>query len=142
MVDSCLQNMSKSDRDHALTEEAIKFLDRDFNQCFTQMRHYDDQLWDICKFAFTGYSAVVTPAVGLFQYSRDKGANLEPAAIALLMVSLLLGLFLFALTIRNRVYFVFVTRYINEHRGFFLKGQPLGFANRTRMYTNPKHPPF
>lgn len=125
-----------------LTQEAAKFLDRDFNQCFTQLRHYDAQLWDICKFAFTGYSAVLALSVGLFEYSRDHDANLVPSAMALLLVSLLLGLFLFALAVRNRVYFVFVTRYINEHRQFFLSAKPFGFSNSSGMYTNPKQPPF
>jgi hypothetical protein len=47
-----------------------------------------------------------------------------------------------ALVIRNRVYFVFVTRYVNEHRGFFLNRKPLGFENRAGMYTNFQQPPF
>jgi hypothetical protein len=40
------------------------------------------------------------------------------------------------------VYFVFVTRYINEHRRLFLSSHPLGFLNESGLYTNPKQPPF
>lgn len=125
-----------------MDQEAAKFLDRDFTQCFTQMRHYDAQLWDICKFAFTAYSALLGISVGVYQYSLDKKLDLIPAIVAMLAVGLVLGLLLFSLTIRNRVYFVLVTRYINEHRRHFLSLHPLGFANSTRMYTNPTQPPY
>lgn len=125
-----------------VAQEAAKFLDRDFNQCFTQLRHYDSQLWDVCKFAFTSYTALLGVAIGLYQYSLDKHVDLLPAAIAALGVGALLGLFMFCLTIRNRVYFVIVTRYTNEHRELFLRHKPLGFENVSRMYTNPRQPPF
>lgn len=122
--------------------EAVRFLDRDFNQCFSQMRHYDGQIWEICKFTFTAYTALLGVAIGLYQFSIERSLDLVPAAIAALIVGLLIGIFDFALTIRNRVYFVLVTRYVNEHRGFFLSRKPLGFENSSRMYTSPHLPQY
>lgn len=135
--------MTENDQDGTfLKQEGARFLERDFNQCFQQMRHYDDQLWQICKFAFTGYTTVLGVAVGLHQYSMEKQVDLYPAAIAVLSVATALGLLFLALTTRNRVYFVVTTRYINEQRRHFLAQRPLGFPNATKMYTNPEQPPY
>lgn len=125
-----------------IEKEAVKFLERDFNQCFQQMRHYDAQILDILKFMFTAYSALIAVALGLYQFGLKEGNDLSLPAIAALGVGLILGLFMFALVIRNRVYFVQVTRYVNEHRGFFLKNRPVGFENKSKMYTNYEQPPF
>jgi hypothetical protein len=123
-------------------KEAAKFLDRDFQQCFEQMRHYDDQIIDVCKFAFTAYATVLGASLALYKYGVERGVDYRWAAGAILLVGLLIGLSLFCLAIRNRVYYVVVTRYINEHRAFFLRNRPLGFENKTRMYADPAQPPF
>jgi hypothetical protein len=127
--------------DDVLKEEA-KFLDRDFNQCFQQMRYYDTQIFEICKFALTAYTAVIGAALAIYKYGIDKSIDYKAPAVGILSAGLLLGLCMTALLVRNRAYFVFVTRYINEHRGFYLARKPLGFENRTQMYTNPDLPPF
>lgn len=63
-------------------------------------------------------------------------------ALAVLSVGLLLGLFMFTLLIRNRVYFVQVARYVNEQRGLFLSYKPLGFENAAKMYTDYFQPSY
>lgn len=123
-------------------KEALKFLDRDFNQSFQQMRHYDAQIFDIIKFMFTGYSAVNGVALGLYEFSLKENMDLMLPAIAVLIIGLLLGIFMFALVIRDRVYFIQVTRYINEQRGLFLEYKPMGFENKSKMYTNYQQPPY
>jgi hypothetical protein len=122
--------------------EALKFLERDFNQSYQQMRHYDSQIFDILKFMFTAYSALIGVALGFYQFGLKEKIDLALPAIAALMIGLVLGLFMFALVIRNRVYFIQVTRYVNEQRGFFFKYKPIGFENRAKMYTNYKQPPY
>jgi len=122
--------------------EAARFLERDFNQCFAQMRHYDGQIWDIRKFTLTAYTVLLGVAIGLYQYSETKEFDLTPASVVILAVGTLFGLFMFSLTVRNRVYFVVVARYINEHRQLFLRDDPLGFKNTVHMYTDPSQPPF
>lgn len=123
-------------------KEAIKFLERDFNQCFLQMRHYDSQIVDILKFMFTAYTALIGVALGLYQLGIRESKDLSLPAMSALTVGLIIGLFLLSLVVRNRVYFVQVTRYINEHRGFFLRHKPMGFENKAQMYTNYKQPPY
>jgi len=123
-------------------KEALKFLERDFNQSYQQMRQYDTQIFDILKFMFTAYSVLIGLALGLYQFGLKENKDLVIPALAVLSVGLTIGLFMFALTIRNRVYFVQVVRYINEHRGFFLKYKPMGFENLSKLYINYKQPPY
>ena len=54
------------------SDAAEKFLERDFNQCFTQMRHYDGQILDIVKFTFATYTAIIGVVVGLYQFSKKE----------------------------------------------------------------------
>lgn len=123
-------------------KEAAKFLGRDFSQCFQQMRHYDGQIVDICKFSFTGYLAVVGAALAVYKYGVDKSIDYTLPAVAVLCLAAVFGFILLGLVVRNRVYFVVVARYVNEHRWFFLKDKPLGFANESRMFRNPAQPPY
>jgi hypothetical protein len=123
-------------------KEGLKFLERDFNQCFQQMRHYDSQIFEICKFSFTAYTAILGVALGLHQFSVKEHHDFSLTIGAILGTGLLVGFFLFALAVRNRVYFVQVTRYINEQREMFFLLKPMGFSNRSRMYHNPSLPPY
>lgn len=123
-------------------KEALRFLERDYNQCFQQMRYYDSQVFDILKFMFTAYSVLAGVSLGLYQFGLKESKNLTLPAIAALIIGLLLGLFMFALAIRNRVYFVQLARYINEQRGFFFQHKPHGFENKSKMYTKHTQPPF
>lgn len=127
---------------NTLHDDAVKFLERDFNQSYQQLRHYDSQIFDILKFLFTAYTALVGVALGLYKFAIEKSVDLTTPAIGALAVGLLLGLFMFALLVRNRVYFVQVTRYINEQRKLFLDIKPHGFENVSKMYTNPKAPGY
>ena len=83
-------------------DEAIKFLERDFNQCFVQMRHYDSQIWNICRFSFTAYIAILGTAIGMYQYSAENNIDLIPAAMGVLGAGLALGLLLYSLAVCNR----------------------------------------
>ena len=131
-----IRNISDQER------EALKFLERDFNQCFQQMRHYDSQIFDILKFMFTAYTALIGVALGLYQFGVKEKIYLIPPAIAALIIGLVLGAFMFYLVLINRAYYVRVARYINEQRNLFLSFKPLGFENISRMYTNAKQPYF
>jgi hypothetical protein len=123
-------------------KEALKFLERDFNQAYQQLRHYDGQMFDLFKSAFLGYTTVIGLSLGLYQISlKEKSVVVEPV-LAILSVGLLFGFFTLGLATRNRVYFVQMARFLNEQRALFYKIRPLGFQNRSGMYTNPKRPAF
>lgn len=123
-------------------KEALKFLERDFIQNFNQMRHYDAQIFDTFKFLFSCYIGLVGFSLGLYQFGVKENIDLRLPGMAALTIGLLLGVFMYAVVLRNRVYFVKSARYINEQRKLFLALRPLGFGNISDMYTNPSHPPY
>ncbi|MGA2442259.1 MAG: hypothetical protein ABSH08_15000 [Tepidisphaeraceae bacterium] len=123
-------------------KEGAKFLDRDFTQCFEQMRHHDGQIVDICKFAFTGYVTVIGAVLTLYRYGSEKGFAFVMPAVVVLCLTAILGFMLLGLVVRNRAYFVLMARYVNEQRQFFLTDKPLGFLNETHMYTNRTKPSY
>lgn len=123
-------------------KEAINFLVNDYNQCFQQMRYYDNQIMDILKFIFTMFCGTITIALTLYQIGMKTELNLIVPGMAILIVGLIVGLFMLMIVIRNRVYFVQVTRYINEQRNLFFGIKPLGFSNRSKIYTDPTKPDF
>ena len=91
--------------------EAAKFLERDFNQCFAQLRHYDSQIWNVCRFAFTAYIAILGAATGMYRYSRDSsGTNFDLISVAMVVLGagFVLGLLLYGLVICNRAYYALV----------------------------------
>ncbi|MFZ6006055.1 MAG: hypothetical protein ACOYU2_00190 [Nitrospirota bacterium] len=121
-------------------KEALKFLERDFNQCFQQMRHHDAQIFDILKFMFAAYTVLIGAALGLFK--SELQIDITCPIVISLIIGLLLGAFMFYLVLINRSYYVRAARYINEQRKLFLAFKPLGFENVSRMYTNAKQPYF
>lgn len=129
--------MNKAERE---MQEGLRFLERDFNQCFQQMRHYDTQMFDILKFMFTAYTVLIGVALGLFKSGIQ--VNFTIPIVISLIIGLILGIFMFYLILINRSYYVRATRYINEQRKLFLALKPFGFENISRMHTNPKQPYF
>lgn len=121
-------------------KEALKFLERDFNQCFQQMRHHDTQIFDILKFMFAAYTVLIGAALGLFKSNLQIDLTV-PIVISLIIGSIL-GTFMFYLVLINRSYYVRVARYINEQRKLFLAFKPLEFDNVSGMYINEKQPYF
>ena len=84
--------MNKEEKISDFERETLKFLERDFNQCFQQTRHYDLQLFNILKLVFTGYTAVIGIALGLYQFGLEKGINISLPAKAILSIGFLFGL--------------------------------------------------
>jgi len=124
------------------SEGGAEFLRADFGESFRQMCHYDSQIVDVCKFAFVGYSTVLGVAIGLYKFGIEKKVNFVLPAGAIILVGMIVGVVVFSLVIRNRIYFVVVARYVNELRGHFLHVKPLGFENKTGMYTDWRRPPY
>jgi hypothetical protein len=111
----------------------------DFQECFQQMRHYDDTFRATLSFGFSMVLAVEAASGALVErygFSRlvmiTVGFLLITAALA---VTLLVGLLA-----RNRVYFAFVVRYVNEIRGLYLAESPGGILNRAGWHSDYRFP--
>jgi len=135
-----------TEKENPLSEvekEALKFLERDFNQIFLQARYYDAQIFDSFKFLFTIYLGLIGFLLTIYQFSIKEKLDVGlPIVISSLLVSIIIGLFIQVVVTRNRAYFVQTMRYINEQRQLFLAYKPLGFNNVSRMYTNPNLPDY
>ena len=118
------------------------FLMHDFDQCFQQMRHYDNQIVGITKFISTVYTSLIALGVGLYKYGIDQNIDWSFPVSVCLIGAMAFGIFMLMLTVRNRVYFVHVTRYINEIRCVFINLDSSVFKNISGMYTNLSQPPF
>ena len=123
-------------------ESGEKFLERDFNQCFQQLRHYDSLVNDAIKFTFTTSATATGISFAMFQFSKKEHVDLVPVAASLLLVCFFFGLFTLGVVVRTRTYFVVIARYLNEHRRFFLQNRPLGFQKVWGMYMNIGYPPY
>ncbi|MCD4813336.1 hypothetical protein K8S19_06545 [bacterium] len=133
-------NKLSVDVNAAEEQAALAFMRDDFNQCFEQMRYYDNQIVGIFKFLFVVYTFLTGVVTALYQYFLGTAPTMKTPAVVTLGVGLLLGMFLYAILIRNRIYFVKAARYINMQRVFFMKIKPLGFENAVPMYDQPDRP--
>lgn len=121
---------------------AVKFLENDFNQAYEQLRYYDEKILSVCKFMTTIYSGVIALVVGCYKLSLDKGVDMSWACIGLLVPTFIFGLLFFVNLMKCRIYSVMNARYLNEQRHLFLTDKPLGFENKTKMFTDYKKPLF
>lgn len=75
----------------------------------------------------------------------EQVVELLPAAIAVLLVGLAIGIFMYSSLIRNRYYFVKMARYVNEIRGLAYRNITDGgidFKNKCKMYTDCNKPEY
>lgn len=121
----------------------------DFQQCMYMLRHYDVVNWDLTKFAFAQILVVFGACWSILNYEREETETLFDVlkdGISNYIVGIILLLsagFIFltlAAILRNRIYFVQMSRYLNEHRHNVLKNKPYGFENKTKMWSNPSFP--
>ncbi len=122
--------------------EILKFLERDFTQCFGYLKHYDQQMWLVSKFTFTAYASLLGVSLGIYKYAADKNVDLTLAVTAALATGTFVGVFMFGLLVRNRVYFVTIARYINAHRQHFLSLDRSVAAFASGFYDNPEYPRY
>lgn len=126
--------------------EAVSFLARDFNETVAQMRHYDLLTWEITKFSFV--ELLVGFGAAWAVYAFAVGQNSLPilktqwplVVAAILIIGYLFSLLTAFMIVRSRLYYVLATRYVNEHRHFFLSRVPLGFPNASGFYTDFSRP--
>jgi len=130
-------------------QEAVSFLEHDYEQAFEQLRDYDSQIWEILKYSFGQLVGSIAAVWTIFSFASGKDAPAiisslwKPVGATILVISFLFGLLAVQLILRNRVYFAATARYINEQRSFFFSSKPMGFANLSKYYTDYRFPkPF
>jgi hypothetical protein len=107
----------------------------DFSECFEQMRHYQEGFLKRLDFGFGGIVAVIAATAVLIEHFRGTALILALSGL-LLLVSTFAGALLVVSLARNRVYFAFVARYVNEIRALYLSKAPGGIENKTGIYVD------
>ena len=118
---------------------SIEFLKTDFEQCFNQMRHYDTIFIAVVNFTFAFFAAISAASI-VFLCEKDPSNATYLALSFLYGIVAIIGLLILSLLLRNRCYFTFVARYVNEVRGNYLKNLNANFSNKTGLPTSPGSP--
>lgn len=127
-------------------KEAISFLGRDYGEAFSQLREYDNQIWEITKFSFLQLVGSIGAVWAVFSLANGKDAppiltvQWELVGSIILIISFLFSMLAVQYIMRIRVYFAATARYINDHRNFFLSTIPIGFRNRSGYYMTYQYP--
>ena len=122
-------------------EKSVDFLLKEYSEAYTHMRHYDNISISFIKFLFTFDLAVLSAVVTIYNYFDDKQIILIKPIGYLLIISFLIGLLLLSLAVRNRAYFVPVTRQVNRIRKYFKENMEIKF-DFGDMYINPAYPKY
>jgi hypothetical protein len=123
------------------SENSMAFLLKEYSENYTHMRHYDNLSYSFIKFTFTFDLAVLSAVVAMFNYFKsDKDLIILPLGY-LLLFGFCIGVLFLALAVRNRAYFVPVTRQVNRIRNFFKDNISIGF-DFGDMYINPNYPSY
>lgn len=111
----------------------------DFQQSYAQMRHYDDVFRTTLEFSFGGIVVVIGGAAALV--SQFETGPLVMTLVGLLfLVAGTMGFLMVVSLARNRVYFAFTARYVNELRSLYLNSSPGGAKNKSKYYTDYSRP--
>jgi hypothetical protein len=111
----------------------------DFSESFEQMRHYEDAFLKRLDFGFGAIVAVIGATAFLIEHFKATPFILFLSGM-LLSVSSIAGILLVWSLARNRVYFAFVARYVNEIRALYISHHPGGLENKSGMYSDHSFP--
>jgi len=100
------------------------FLDKEYDQCFDHMRHYENLTKDLLQFSYGYYSAIAALSIAIYQYFHethsDSVASLGYTAI-LLILSVVIGTIITTQFVRYRKYYVSTARQVNRIRKYYIE---------------------
>jgi hypothetical protein len=142
-------NLQEVERPPEEVDQSFKreILSLDFQECMSMLRHYDTINWDLLKFAF-GQVLVVLGACWTILSSVNKQSPLDALFVGVtnyvvggvLLASALFVLLAIMAIMKNRTYFVKMSRYLNEHRCNAITNNTFGFQNKSNMWNDPQFP--
>ena len=86
-----------------LLEAAETFLEHDFDQCCSLLRHCDSQIFNLTKFSFVTYAGLLGIAIGFFEFSAQNEVDLRTPILAALVAALMCGLFFLASVLQPEI---------------------------------------
>ncbi len=86
-----------------------ELLIRDFEQCFSHMRHYDKIFMRIFNYILAGYFAAITGVTALVGSNINKSTSLLGTSMLLFFVSIASTILVWTL-MRNRIYYILCSK--------------------------------
>lgn len=112
------------------------FLYKEYEECFKQLRYYDDRQFSLLRFAITISSSV---AMGVFAIYKLFGNAVPKFWLAFVFISFVVcwSIFLiFWMMVRNRLYYIFSARQVNSIRKHLIKKEAQDFFEKNQMYVS------
>ena len=120
---------------------STEILKLDFQECFNQMRHYDNLIWQVTAGIFSLDAAILAVIFNLLDSQKAVKLSLHLFISGSIAIGgLITGLLALYFILRTRIYYVKVARYVNEVRKQYLRESPLGIKNKAGLYTNSLFP--
>ncbi|GBE04595.1 hypothetical protein BMS3Abin10_00211 [bacterium BMS3Abin10] len=123
-------------------ENKTTFLLKEYEECFNQLRYYDDRQLSLLKFSITISSSIATAILALYNIF---GITSETFWLILMFLGCLVSFGLCLITaamVQNRLYFIYPTRQVNAIRQFMISNNIPEFLEHNQMYLDSKFPAF
>jgi len=131
----------KKDANNDVSTYSIELLKIDFQECFNQMRHYDNLIWQVTAGILSLDAAILVVIFNILDSKKTIKPVLSFLISGIIAIGgLIIGLFTLYFILRTRIYYAKVARYVNEIRKQYLKENPLDIKNQAGLYTNPSLP--
>ncbi len=122
-------------------EKSVDFLLKEYSEAYNHMRHYDNLELSFIKFVFTFDIGILSACITIYNYFKGTEKIVVKPLGIISLLGFAVGLIFLSLCVRNRVYFVIVTREVNRIRKYFNENME-GKFNFDEMYMNPLYPKY
>lgn len=120
---------------------ADNFLLKEYEECFIQLRHYDDRLLSLLKFAITISSSMAGGFLAIYEIISEKSMFFW-MILSLVSGCVFIGIFIITLgMIQIRLYYVHTARQLNAIRDYQLN-HISEFKGKNQMYLTVNIPAF
>lgn len=116
-----------------------EFLYREYQQCFEQLRFYDERQLSLLRYLFALVTAAVAGQFAVYKVVGDAGAQFFRCVAMLGALLLAATILVHIALVQNRLYFVFVARQINAIRRYLLAEESPSFRDN-QLYTSTTFP--
>jgi len=117
------------------------FLYKEYEQCFKQMRFYDERQTSYVKFAITLTSSIATILLAVYKLSGENTTEfwLFQSYVCFIVF---IGICLIVISmVQNRLYFIYPAKQVNAIRKYLLANEITEFKTN-QMYLSTKFSPF
>lgn len=92
---------------------ANEYLLKEYEQCYIQLRYYDDRHSSILKYLFSLTGAVATAQFAIYKFVQAPTQGFFACQAFLSLIVFIATLLLYLAMLQNRLYFVYIARQLN-----------------------------